>query len=134
MEEVKISISPEARFFSLLRTVAASVAARLNLSYDSIDDLRLAVYEAGAFLLRMGTDQSRLSMKFGMLGPEGGLEVLLSISSPIGSSDGPQWPPSDLETTLAWKILSGLTDGAEFFFDEEAPAIRMKIAIPAAGP
>jgi len=133
MEEIKISIGPEAGFLPLLRTMAASVAARLNFSYEAIDDLRLAVYEAGAFLLGLGTGESRLFMRIRMPGPEGRLEVTLSISSPAGSSAGPQWPPPGLETTLAWKILTGLTDGAEFFFDDQAPAIRMKIAIPAAG-
>ncbi|MGI8426125.1 MAG: hypothetical protein ACR2FO_03575 [Actinomycetota bacterium] len=123
MAEVTISVGPDAKFLPLLRTVAASVAARLDFSYDSIDELRLAVHEAGACLLSEGGIESRLKMK--VKAEEEGLDITLSISGTAG-----RWPPPGLENTLAWKILAGLTDSVDFFVEDRLSAIQLRVARP----
>ncbi len=121
--EVKISVGSTGESVYLLRTVVASLAAKLDLSLDDIDDLSLAVSEAAAFLLAEATQGSRLVMRIST--SKSGVEAVLSI----GSAGG-EWPPADIENTLAWKILSALADQAEFVRDDEGPAIRLLKAGP----
>jgi serine/threonine-protein kinase RsbW len=49
--EVRLSVPAHGVFLSLIRTTSAAVAARLDLTIDEIEDLRIAVDEAAAMLL-----------------------------------------------------------------------------------
>ena len=53
--EVRLRVPAHGAFLSLIRTTSAAVAARLELTIDEIEDLRIAVDEAAAILL---TDMS----------------------------------------------------------------------------
>lgn len=121
--EVKLWVGSAGESVYLLRTVVASLAARLHFSLDDIEDLSLAVSEAAAFLLAEPEEGSRLSMRISS--SESGIEAVLSV----GGSGG-EWPPWDFEKSLAWKILSALADQAEFVHGDEGPAIRLVKAGP----
>ena len=43
-----------------------------------------------------------------------------------------RWPPDDLEDTLTWKVLSGLSDDVSFESRPDGPAIRV-LKVPATG-
>lgn len=92
----------------VLRSVVASVAARLDLPLDSIEDLKIAVDEAVAHLLTTGG--SRLRME--VLTSETGLQVTTSTDAPQAA-----WPPDGFEGSLTWQVLTGLTDDAWFALD-----------------
>lgn len=116
--EVKLWVGSSGESVYVLRTVAASLAARLDFSLDEIDDLTLAVSEAAACLLAEGKRSSRLSMRAGVSGQ--GIEAVLAIDA-----TGVEWPPPNLESGLAWKILSALADRAEFVMENQGPGIRL---------
>ncbi len=102
---VSVSVPPRTEFLALLRTVTGGVASRMQLPLDSIDDLRLAVDEAVAFLLSTDRNASRVEMR---LDPtDGELTATIGTDSPIDI-----WPPPDYESSLPWQVISGLTDGA----------------------
>lgn len=115
-----VSVPPRPEFAHVLRTVAAGVAARMDLPVDDLDDLRIAIDEACAYLLDLGGPTTAIALR---LAPSGvGLEALVS------AVDGPTtaWPPRDLERSLAWLVLSGLSDEVDFLLDEGRPAIRIR--------
>lgn len=118
MNEVKLSVAATGESVYVLRTVLASLAARMDFSLDEIDDLYLAVSEAAAFLVNAGNEASRLNMRASS--SRGGITAVLWID---GSSI--QWPPPAAENGLAWKILSALTDEAQFVDEPEGPGIRL---------
>jgi serine/threonine-protein kinase RsbW len=102
---VYVSVPPRTEFLALLRTVTGGVATRMQLPLDSIDDLRLAVDEAVAFLLTTDRNAARVEMR---LDPaDGGLTATIGTDSPIEL-----WPPRDYRSTLPWQVISGLTDAA----------------------
>ena len=115
---VEVPASPE--FVRILRAVAAGVAARLDFPYDTIDDLRMAVDEASAQLLRFSATASALRMR---LSP-GDRRVAVVVSIDARGLDG-SWPPPDAERSLAWQVLSGLADEAGFELDDGVPAVRL---------
>jgi hypothetical protein len=77
----------------------------MQLPLDAIDDLRLAVDEAVALLLSKDRTATRVEMR---LEPDDvGLRATVGTDSPVEP-----WPPHGFEATLAWQVISGLTDGA----------------------
>jgi serine/threonine-protein kinase RsbW len=105
-------------FLHLMRAVVASVGARGDLSYDDIDDLQIAIDEAGSYLLAVASEESEFELR---VDSDAHLvSATIQITNPAG-----QWPPSRGEDSLAWKVLSGLMDRAEFLIDDASPGISL---------
>ena len=116
--DVTVTIPARPDFVRLLRAVVASVGARLDLTYDRIDDLRMVVDEASAQLLRVPAQSLTMRVTPG----ERMVITVLTDASPNGA-----WPPGDLEESLAWKVLSGLADDVRFEATGEGPAVRIEM-------
>jgi serine/threonine-protein kinase RsbW len=95
----------------------ASVAARHRLSLDAIEDLRIAIDEACAQILRAGGTTITAQMR----GVADGIEVLCSSDAKV---DG--WPPEGFDRGFAAQVLSGLADTVAWETAEDGgPAIRI---------
>ncbi len=116
--DVTVTIPARPDFVRLLRAVVASVGARLDLTYDRIDDLRMVVDEASAQLLRLPCQFLTMRVTPG----ERMVITVLADASPNGS-----WPPGDIEDSLAWRVLSGLADEVRFEVSEDGPAVRIEM-------
>lgn len=126
MGEALLVVPARSDLLALLRTVVADLAARQGFSYDAIDDLRIAVSEAATFLLGAASPASRLQLRISSSG--NGLKVGLSTDAP-----GEVWPPPGADRTLAWQVLSALTDEAVLDLDSGTPALHLtKRSSPAA--
>ena len=122
---VSVTVPARPDLIQVLRSVTAGVAARLDLPYDDIDDLRIAVDEACAQLLRLAGRGSQLTLR--LESRLDGLELAATIRS-----DG-LWPPPVLEDSMAWRVLSALLDEARFERDGEEAVVRMLKRLPADG-
>jgi serine/threonine-protein kinase RsbW len=116
--DVTVTIPARPDFVRLLRAVVASVGARLDLTYDRIDDLRMVVDEASAQLLRLPSRSLTMRVTPG----QRMVITVLTDASPNGS-----WPPADLEDSLAWRVLSGLADDVRFEVTADGPAVRIEM-------
>lgn len=126
MGEALLVVPARSDLLALLRTVVADLAARQGFSYDAIDDLRIAVSEAATFLLGAASPASRLQLRISS--STNGLKVGLSTDAPAEV-----WPPPGADRTLAWQVLSALTDEAVLDLDSGTPALRLtKRSSPAA--
>ena len=101
--EVRLSVPAHGAFLSLIRTTSAAVAARLDLTIDEIEDLRVAVDEAAAILLAdlapvAGPDDRSVDVTFG-LGPDA---LVISLSADTGATAAPD------QTGFGWTVLSAL--------------------------
>ena len=74
---VTIKLPAAGAYLSVLRTATAGLAARLDFTLDEIEDLRIAVDEACAMLLRAGGAGRRPGLPFELDGD--------SIGSPSAS-------------------------------------------------
>ena len=115
---ITVSVPPETGSVQVLRAVTASVAARMNMPYDGIEDLRLAVDEACAWLL--GLEREATSMTLRLRPMDDRLEAVVSIDAA-----GRAWPPPDLEQSLSWKVLSELVDTVSLDAEASGPSIRL---------
>ena len=126
MEEALLDLPARSDLLALLRTVVADLAARRGFSYDAIDDLRIAVSEAATFLLGAASPASRLQLRISPCGD--GLDVGISTDAVAEA-----WPPPGADRTLAWQVLSALTDEAALALDDGTPTLHLtKRSTPAA--
>ena len=113
---VTVTIPAGPGYVHVLRAVAASVAARLPMSLDDVDDLRLAVDEAAGRLIQIPRT-SRVTVDVQAV-PEG-LEITVTCDG-IASA----WPEPDAKATLPWKILTALAERVRFERREGVASIR----------
>lgn len=116
---VVVTVPARAEFAHVLRTVVASVGSRRDLSYDDLDDLRIAIDEACAYLLDLGATAGSITMR--VVTTEEGIEATVTIDGDGGSV----WPPDRLDHSLAWQVLSGLSDEVRFERSGGMPSIRV---------
>ncbi|MGA9160956.1 MAG: ATP-binding protein [Actinomycetota bacterium] len=115
---ITVSVPAEAASVQVLRAVTASVAARSDMSFDGIEDLRLAVDEACAWLLTPGRQAGSMTLRLRPMDDR--LEAVVSIDGA-----GPTWPPPDAEQSLSWRVLSALVDTLSLEGDDAGPAIHL---------
>ena len=96
--EVRLSVPAHGAFLSLIRTTSAAVAARLEMTIDEIEDLRIAVDEAAAMLLPSVADDRSVDVVF-TLGDDA---LTISLSAPSGDTAGPD------QDGFGWTVLSAL--------------------------
>lgn len=120
VSDVTVSVPARPDFVRLLRAVVSSVGARLDMTYDRIDDLRIAVDEACAQLL--ATPASTITMR--VTPGDTRVGVLVCADAEV---DAGTWPPPDVEDSLAWRILAGLADDVRFEMSDDGPAVRVDV-------
>jgi len=104
--DIKVTAPASPDSVHVLRMVLAIVLARIGLPVDEIEDLKIALSEAAAQLLRLESSRT-ITMTIS----EAGGAVRLLLIADDGDRD---WPPRDLENTLAWTVLTTLATDVSF--------------------
>lgn len=119
-QEIVVSAPAGSDFLHVIRTVVAGVAARLDFSYDGIEDLKLAVDEACSHLLRAAPAARSLLVRVSV----GDAELDVTVSA---DDESASWPPEELEGSLAWQVLKALTEDPTFEPGADGPQIRFAL-------
>jgi serine/threonine-protein kinase RsbW len=99
-DEVLLRVPADPLYVSLVRTAAASLAARLEVGLDRLDDLRLAVDEACALLMQHADSDQPLECLFRLDGAKA-----LQLQARVRSDGRP------LRTSgFTWTVLTALVD------------------------
>ncbi len=114
---LRLAVPAQPEFVHMLRALASGAAARLDLSYDELEDLTLAVSEASAYLLRLQPDARELKLEIGL--QTHGIEVTVAVDG--GSS---RTPTPDQVEWMMWHVLGALTGGASLSQEDAGPVIR----------
>ncbi len=114
--DLTVTVPARAEYVHVLRTVVAGMAARLDFPYDAIEDLKIAVDEACAQLLPLRP--SSLAMRIREAADA--IEATVSADVPTAT-----WPPDGADRSLAWQVLSALTDEARWERSGEGPALHL---------
>lgn len=100
--EIVVSSPARAEYLHVVRSVVASVASRAKLSFDAVEDLRLAVGEAGGILLGV-SGVTTLTLRVEAHGDR------LDIGFEADASTQP-WPSPAVQSSVSWSVLSALVD------------------------
>jgi serine/threonine-protein kinase RsbW len=109
-----VPASPD--YIPVVRLVVTGAAAILDVPYDTVEDIRLAITESCNRLLSLAVPAGDLRLTLDP-GPEG-LRVAVSIDADVD-----EWPPPEDGESLAWTILSVLADDAREELIDGAPSI-----------
>lgn len=115
-DTITITVPSDAGYVHILRQLTGGVAARLRLTIDDIDDLKLAIDEAASCLLIHLPDPSQITLALDVHH-----DSLRATISSDASSDA--WPTPELLGSLSWKVIDGLVAGASAERDDGRPSI-----------
>src|SRR5580765_4735385 len=123
--EVSLRVPADGAYVSVLRTMTAGLAARLDFTVDDIEDLRIAVGEACALVLPEAVPGGDLEAEFRLT--PGTLTISVSVPT-VG-------PRSADRDSFAWQVLSTLTSSASAASDEARFEVTFvtESSIPVAG-
>ena len=113
--DIKVSLPAQPEFLHVLRSVVASAAASMDFTIDTIDDLRLVVDEACGQVLELSPDSTVLTLTIGS--GDGSMELTVS-------GDGSPPTTHDVKDSMAWTILSALSDSVKLE-DGGLPSVRL---------
>lgn len=113
--EVELRLPADGAYASVLRTLTAGLAARLDFTMDDIEDLRIAVSEAAAMVLEEADQGAVLDCRFG-LGVE---ELTLTISTAAASPSSPDYE------SFGWQVLATLAAEATIDARPGTYAVRL---------
>lgn len=116
---VVVTVPAQAASVHVLRAVVASVAARLELSIDAVEEMRIAIDEAAALLLQL---DAATVLRAHISADASTVTTLLSTDGAVVS----EWPPPGAEGSWPWRVITGLCDEAAFERSADGPAILMR--------
>jgi len=115
--EVELRLPADGAYASVLRTLTAGLAARVDFTMDDIEDLRIAVSEAAAMVLDEADAGAGLDCRF-LLGAG---RLALTIST-----DAAAPTPPDYES-FGWQVLATLADEAAIDAAPGRYAVRLVV-------
>jgi serine/threonine-protein kinase RsbW len=107
--DVSLRVPADGAYVSVLRTMTAGLAARLDFTVDDIEDLRIAVGEACALVLPVAVPGGDLEADFRQT------TGTLTVSVRVQTTDRAE---PDYES-FAWQVLSTLSSEATASADEQ---------------
>jgi serine/threonine-protein kinase RsbW len=107
--DISLRVPADSAYVSVLRTMTAGLAARLDFTVDDIEDLRIAVGEACALVLPEAVADGDLEAEFRQT--PGTLTISVRVET-TGRAE------PDYES-FAWQVLSTLTAQAAAIYDDE---------------
>ncbi len=116
---VHLRLPPDPESIAVVRAVVASVASRLALPYDAVDDLRIAAAEASTLLLSFGREGTRLCVS--LQPSDADLHLTIWVE---GAGAAPELSRRE---GLAWRVLEGLADEADVREVDGSPAIELRL-------
>jgi serine/threonine-protein kinase RsbW len=116
------SVPARSEYVPVLRGMVASVGSRLDVPYEQIDELRMAVDEACALLLRLSPGET---LWLRLQPTDASVTAEVGIDAPVSD-----WPPPAIEESWPWRVIDGLSDEARFDVSDNGPSIVIVKRVP----
>ena len=121
-EKVTLTIPGERRFIGVVRLFVGGLAARLDLGYETMDDLQLALES----VLRKAELGDAVTLEATVEGEAVSILVGPLAGDPLEAVDGGRPDAIELE-----RLLAALVAGSETFAREDGWWLRLDVRIPA---
>jgi hypothetical protein len=122
-EALVLTFPNEPRFLALVRLVLSGLAAQLDLPYERVDDLQLAVEGA---LASEGPPGDEVTLRF-----EPRKEALSVLMSPVAGRSIPEYRPGRSDALGFDRIAAELVDAVEVVTVDGKDWLRLEKRIPA---
>jgi hypothetical protein len=115
---VVVSVPGDPAYLHVFRAITGSVAARMRMPVDAIEDLRLAVHEAASYLIS-ATAGAPLTLE--LRPTDHDLRAVVTADAVVNV-----WPPQGYETSLARVVMTGLVDSSMVRLSGNAPTVELR--------
>lgn len=115
--DVELRLPADGAYASVLRTLTAGLAARLDFTMDDIEDLRIAVSEATAMVLQEADPDTDVVCRFDLAPGELSLDCSTTSTAPT---------PPDYDS-FGWQVLTTLTTAASVDAKPGHYAVRLTL-------
>jgi len=120
LDTVDLRVPADPAYLAVVRTAAAGLGTRLDLTLDEIEDLRIAVDEACSLLLAGQAHPGRCLEAAFEVGLVGDQSLAVTISGPVGELPR--------EASFSWSVLRALT--GEVLTGSTADGAWIKLSVP----
>ena len=118
-DRITLTVPAKSEYAKTVRMTAAALASRLGMTYDEVEDVRMAADEA--FVYASDTLSADADIEFRFTLAEDGMEIdaVLGVEEPKSDED------SDRSVAYATFILESVCDRFEFASDENGAHLRL---------
>jgi serine/threonine-protein kinase RsbW len=117
MDRVRVEFPADTINMSIARTVAAAIAARADLTLDQVEDVRLAMDEATAHMIKIARPGSSVRCDLWIEGRA----LHASVGCVVDSEPPPEPDP------FAWTVLTALVESAALHVDGSTAELRWSL-------
>lgn len=115
-DRVGLSVPAKGEYAKVVRMTAAAIATRMGMSYDDVEDVRMAVEEAFIYAVDGMGEAEEVPVTF--LTQDDTLRITVGVGFDVGGSD----EENERRASLAQFILDSVCDHYEF--DSDADGAR----------
>jgi len=119
-DRVTLVVPAKGEFAKTVRLTAAALAGRMGMTYDDVDDVRMAAEEAFVYACDTKPDAGEVTLFFY---PEGDL---MRIEVPLGSGSRASAEDAERGAAYATFILQSVCDRFELSSDEHGAWLRLE--------
>lgn len=118
-DQITLIVPAKSEYVKTVRMTAAALASRVGMSYDEVEDVRMAADEAFVYASDTLTDEAKIRFVFTLGSEDIEIDVGLGVEEPLSGED------SDRSVAYATFILESVCDRYEFVSDENGAHLRL---------
>ncbi len=118
-DHVSLTVPARGEYARTVRMTASALATRMDMTFDDVDDVRMAAEESFVYACDFAAESSDITLDFSLDVDELQIRVRLADGSRIADEDG------ERGAAYATFILQSVCDTFEMSSDEEGPYLRV---------
>lgn len=131
-DRVCLTVPARPEYAKTVRMTASAIVSRTGMSYDEVDDVRIAAEEAFVYAVDHADDTAEIELRFDLTDEDLSIRVELGDAATLADEDG------ERRAAYATFILQSVCDRFEMCSDERGAHLTLVKSLPsnddAAGP
>lgn len=118
-DHIVLSVPSRAEYARTVRMTAAALVSRLDMTYEDVDDVRIAAEEAFVYAVDHAPDDAVISIEFFVA--DDSIEVKVALCQEVRVTD----EEAERRAAYATFILQSVCDHYELSSDDQGPYLRL---------
>jgi len=118
-DRIALTVPARSDYAKTVRLTAAALASRMGMTYEEVDEVRMAAEEAFVYATDTLAEDGEVAFVFTVSSDELGIDVALGAEEPASGED------AERNTAYATFILESVCDTLEFVSDETGAHLRL---------
>ena len=119
-DRVTLTVPAKSEYAKTVRMTASALVSRMGMSYDEVEDVRMAADEAFIYAVETLSADDEVRFEFTIADAEIIIDVAVGDAELEDDEDG------ETRASYATFILESVCDGVEFASDEQGPHLRLR--------